>query len=843
MGFLTFLFAYFIGGFTLLPILIVSFIYLHPIRNNKNSHESSNIASESPHSGDILDYAPSLKAGEVEELHHSGLDTYKSGWVIVTQEYLETPDDISTTTQSITDNSENKSAYSSLYKLVRKQTVITDPSSEAPPTLTPTTTQQDDIENPKNVPASDKVRSSQRKHRFYAILKHGNLFLYKNESLKDVKHVIVLLTHFISIWPRTLTDAQMFTKSSAVAIMNCSKITTSEISQYDSSNPQVNSPPKGTFFIYCDINSDKEDWYFALVRATKSPNSEIHNTLDPKIHAKTLHFTTSHMINLILTLYSSEGQLQTKWLNALIGRFFLALQNTKILSNYLHTKIAKKLNKIKKPGFLDEFVIKSIYPGDSAPFFTFPSLKEISPDGTIIVSTNVTYTGSLSLEIATKVNISIATFKTREVDLLLRITLTKLQGPVLLKFKPPPSGRMWYTFESEPIMNLKIEPIISSRQMTYNIITNSIEKKFKEAIKESLVLPHWDDIVFYDTSGEIYRAGVWDPEPSSMNSEPATPHEEETESFVSEDVEIGDPSANLTSRPTSSRLSTSKLTNTISDLSNRMKKARNEQFFESSSSFEEHGEQLPTSKNSTINTLKKIGKWYFKDDKGTPEEESYSPPEMISNRRIPRKGSNASTLNHPTSPIKTSGNHPSYAFAKDSIFKSEDMLGSSLDDKNGASIHTGEGSIITESSSIYTHDGTSIQHEPSLKEGSLNGSLKEALNGSLKEALNGSLKEPSLNGSVQGAASIHTQESKPKEPVSLIDLESDSSDGLNEGIYDSSIPNISQSALPSVTPINATTSTSPNHNSLDQHHLYRKPTPGPPPPLPPREESIFTMDN
>lgn len=243
MDFLAFLFAYFIGGFTLLPILIVSFIYLHPIRSNKNSHESSNIDSESPPSGDILDYAPSLKAGEVEELHQSGLDTYKSGWVIVTQEYLETPDDISTTTQSITDNSDNKSAYSSLYKLVRKQTVITDPSSETSPTLTPTTTQQDDIENSKNVPASDKVRSSQRKHRFFAILKHGNLFLYKNESLKDVKHVIVLLTHFISIWPRTLTDAQIFTKSSAVAIMNCSKITTSEISQYDSTNSQVDSPP------------------------------------------------------------------------------------------------------------------------------------------------------------------------------------------------------------------------------------------------------------------------------------------------------------------------------------------------------------------------------------------------------------------------------------------------------------------------------------------------------------------------------------------------------------------------------------------------------------------------
>lgn len=812
MDFLSFLLAYFIGGLTLLPILIVTFVYLHPIRKEETAQEGPGNGDETDNSGEKLDYASSLKAGEVEEFHQSGLDTFKSGWVIVTQEYLETPDDISTSTQSISDNSDNKSAYSSLYKLVRKPTVIIDSASETPPALTPVST-QDDLENPKNGPPTEKVRSSQRKHRFFAILKHGNLFLYKNETLKDVKHVIVLLTHFISIWPRTLTDAQMFTKSSAVAIINCSKLTTAEVSQYDESNESP--PPKGTFFIYCDINSDKEDWYFALIRATKSQNSEIHKSLDPNVHAKTLHFTTSHMINLIQTLYSSEGQLQTKWLNALIGRYFLALQNTSILRNYLHTKISKKLNKIKKPGFLDKFVIKSIYPGDSAPFFTFPSLKEISPDGTIIVSTYVTYTGSLSIEIATKVNISIATFKTREVDLLLRITLTKLQGPVLFKFKPPPSGRMWYTFESEPIMNLKIEPIISSRQMTYNIITNTIEKKFKEAIKDSLVLPHWDDVVFYNTSGEIYRAGIWEPETTpNSNTESTTLNDEDTESVVSEEIEIDDSLINLTTKP-SSRPTSSKLTNTLSDLSSRIKKTRKDNFMDSSLSFED-GEHPPPTKNNTINTLKKIGKWYFKDDKGIPEEESYTPPEMISNRRLPRKSSAASSLNQPASPVKTLGKQPSYDFAKDSLFRADELLGTSLESKQK---RNGEGV----ESPVFT-DGSFLQREPSLSGTSIQ-------------------REASISGSLHGAASIHTQDSKRKE-TNLVDLDSDSSVEFDD--FDSSLPNNSQSALPSVTTINATTSTSPNHNSLDSHKLSRKPPPGMarvPPPLPPREESIFTMDN
>ena len=67
---------------------------------------------------------------------------------------------------------------------------------------------------------------------------------------------------------------------------------------------------------------------------------------------------------------------------------------------------------------------------------------------------------------------------------------------MLFKLKPPPSGRFWYCYELDPIVNFKIEPLLSSRTLNFNFITNSIEKKFKEAIKESLVYPFWDDIVF-----------------------------------------------------------------------------------------------------------------------------------------------------------------------------------------------------------------------------------------------------------------------------------------------------------------------------------------------------------
>lgn len=671
MGLWEYVYAYLLGGITFIPLVLFVFVYLHPVETTAE-HKTD-----------------SIKAGEVEETSQSGLETYKAGWLIVTQNYLDLPDLISSSTQSINDSQEAKSAYSSLYKLVQKD--ISEVKQKKPRStsfdfggfdLGLTQSEGDNDEDalpdqqkallqPQGLNVSDKVKSSQRKHRFYAILKHGNLFLYKDESLKDVKHVIVLSGQFISMWPRTLTDSQLFLKSSAIAIIDSSKLAEG----YD----QNRIAPRGTFFVYCDINSMKEDWYFALIRATKQKGTTIPPLLDPYVFAKTLHFTTDNMMDLISTLYSSEGQLQSKWFNALIGRLFLAFKDTKVLEDYLYTKVSKKLNKIKKPGFLDEFIIKSIYAGDLAPFLSYPKLKEISPGGTVLVSTYMSYKGSFSVQIATKVNINLgARFKPREVDILFKITLKKLEGPMLIKIKPPPSNRIWYTFEVEPSMNIKIEPIISSRQMAYNIITNSIEKKFKDSIKESLVLPNWDDSVFYNTANETYRGGIWDPSPrkeqssasstSSTELSPLRLHESVKEEEEAVALEESDDSS-IASRKIGSR---SKLTNTISDLSRRMKKTSQAEFERprtvATPTAESDLRDMSDSRSTTLNTLKKIGKWYFKENKDK-QDEPYTPPEMISSRRTPRKASlpdfQKQIIESGTSQLSVRSTHsatPSYEF-------------------------------------------------------------------------------------------------------------------------------------------------------------------------------------
>lgn len=686
MYILDLIYAYLLGGVTFIPLLLVAFVYLQPKAPESDEEE------------------PGLKASELEEQNLSGLDAYKQGWIIVTNEFLESTDLINSSTQLVADSQEGKLAYSSLYKLVKNSGAKTKDSNGEVSSVN-----DSDAASITLAPAAGAPpKGGNKKHRYYAVLKHGNLFLYKDEKLKDVKHVIVLSNYVVSLWPRNLTEGQLFTKYSAIALLrkdwkrkrrlsdNVTSMGESDWEESDSItlqdvlNKKSKLPaPPGSFFIYTDYNIEKEDWYFTFIKASKT-DSDTPPALDPSIQAKTLHFETRHMVSLIQTLYSAEGQLHTKWFNAVINRLFLSLQHTDVMQNYLVARLEKKLNKMKTPGFLDKFQITKVRAGHGAPFITFPVLKEINPEGDLLVSLYVHYFGEMSAQLATKVNINLGSrFKPREMDVLLSMTLEKLQGPMLIKIKPPPSARMWYTFESEPAMNIKIEPVISSRQMSYNIITNSIEKKLKEAVKTSLVLPHWDDFVFYNTETELVRGGVWDKEyrrqhtelsgseqkaePGQSKAESMSPSRADAELVISTlglsstSQEVDD---NLSFRtdltnetPVQLNLTKTRLSSTINDLSKRLRKAKSTHtlgvdetnclsdgsLMEPSASetpsvnglvMEESESQASNEKN---NTLRKLGKWYYKDEKHPENKgQTYHPPEMITNRRPNRKQSSAS---------------------------------------------------------------------------------------------------------------------------------------------------------------------------------------------------------
>lgn len=230
----------------------------------------------------------------------------------------------------------------------------------------------------------------------------------------------------------------------------------------------------------------------------------------------TQHFETDDMISLIRHLHLSEHVQQQRWFNAMIGRVFLALYKTPQLEHLIRSKMNKKMARVSKPAFITSLKLGDLDLGHSAPSFSNMKLRECTVDGDVTVELDVRYNGHMKIVVAAVARIELGSrLKPREVNLVLATTLKMLDGHLLLRIKPPPSNRLWFSFETMPKMDLSIEPILSSRQITYTVVTRAIESRLKEVLAETLVSPFWDDIPFSSTEGQTFRGGIWQPDEKS----------------------------------------------------------------------------------------------------------------------------------------------------------------------------------------------------------------------------------------------------------------------------------------------------------------------------------------
>ena len=107
-----------------------------------------------------------------------------------------------------------------------------------------------------------------------------------------------------------------------------------------------------------------------------------------------LKFSSPDLIKLVQQLHASEENLHTRWINALIGRLFLALYKTKDIEQYIWTKVTKKIARVQKPSLISSINVQQLDMGNAPPFLTNPKLKELTVDGDLTVEADVSYKGN-----------------------------------------------------------------------------------------------------------------------------------------------------------------------------------------------------------------------------------------------------------------------------------------------------------------------------------------------------------------------------------------------------------------------------------------------------------------
>lgn len=491
--------VYILGGITFLPlILALTLLYVYltsPSVSPQNSERDYEGARDDLRHPSDDQY--SLKSGTdelAEQFHRTYESDVAAGYFAVCREYV--PGGVNgkpperTTPAGEVIAAESPSVYQAMYRSLfdRKQV----------PSIEPVKGNGKNLKKARNV--------------FYIVLRHGHLMLYDDAHQVEVRHVISLAHHNVSIYggEGEIQEGELWIKRNAICLSR----------RLDSLGDLGGPTPP--FYLFSENLSEKEDFYFAMLQNQGRMGNS------PDLPPKSQQFDVKHIVTLVQRLHSSEEQLQTRWVNAVLGRLFLALYKTPQMEEFVRKKITKKISRVKKPNFVSKIGLQRIDMGEEAPFITNPRLKDLTVDGNCCVEADLQYSGNFRVEISATVRIELGSrFKAREVDLVLAVVLKKLEGHGLLRFKPPPSNRCWISFESMPHMVMDIEPIVSSKQITLGIVLRAIESRIREVVAESIVLPFWDDIPFLDTSSQSFRGGIWEQEIPKPKPEPEIPCEPE----------------------------------------------------------------------------------------------------------------------------------------------------------------------------------------------------------------------------------------------------------------------------------------------------------------------------
>ena len=480
MGYIVPLLIYILGGLTFLP-LVLSLILLHAHlffpHHPATSQEADSVSDPIRDPNDDGHNIKSDKAlaNIPDQFQRSHEPDVAAGYFAVCREYVpggingKPPERITPAGAVVA--MESLSVYQTMYRSIfdRRQS----------PSLEPGRGNGRAVKRARNV--------------FFVVLRHGHLMLYDDSEQAEVRYVISLEHHHVSIYGEEaiIPEGELWIKRNAICLAR----------KADADESAASSKP---FFLFSENCSEKEDFYFALLQNQEVKPQGRDNPPRPQL------YEVKHVIGLVQKLHSSEEHLQTRWINALVGRAFLALYKTKEVEDFVRKKISKKIARVRKPAFLSNIVLQKIDMGESAPSIINPRLKDLTIDGECCVEADVKYTGNFRLELATIARIDLGTrFKAREVNLVLAVVVKSLEGHLLARFKPPPSNRLWIAFDKMPEMEMSIEPIVSSRQITYNIILRAIESRIREVVAETMVLPHWDDIPFMDTEHQEFRGGIW----------------------------------------------------------------------------------------------------------------------------------------------------------------------------------------------------------------------------------------------------------------------------------------------------------------------------------------------
>ncbi|KAK1162880.1 testis-expressed protein 2-like [Acipenser oxyrinchus oxyrinchus] len=118
--------------------------------------------------------------------------------------------------------------------------------------------------------------------------------------------------------------------------------------------------------------------------------------------------------------------------------------------------------------------------------------------------------------------------------LLLTVEVQELSGTLAVNIPPPPTDRLWYSFQIPPRLDLKVRPKLGEREVTFSHVTEWIEKKLQQEFQKVFVMPNMDDLYLPIMHSGLDKLAQSPAEPSRQPSEESLDKTEPETSPVTE---------------------------------------------------------------------------------------------------------------------------------------------------------------------------------------------------------------------------------------------------------------------------------------------------------------------
>ncbi|BEJ02252.1 hypothetical protein CcaverHIS631_0700470 [Cutaneotrichosporon cavernicola] len=297
-----------------------------------------------------------------------------------------------------------------------------------------------------------------------------------------------------------LTEGKLFNKRSALVL----RLVDSDPSKEKEGLPGMSSTSNqltldeevAPWFLQCKTPVKTEDWYLKILSRTHAHPS--YSTVWSQDHMK-------WFIKSVQEARESDPS-NLDWLNAFAGRIFLGITHTSLVEQAICDRVTKKLTALSHP-MIGPLVATEANLGHIPPTFSRVKLKELGRDGTISFQAHMDYSRPAGLH-GDGIRITMEAPKIG-FKAVLAIIIKSLSSDVKVLIKPPPSDRIWWAFTRPPKMDMVIEPVLGARQLNWSWILAFVDKKIRDAMVESVVLPNMDDLPFFNTMNMPVRGGIF----------------------------------------------------------------------------------------------------------------------------------------------------------------------------------------------------------------------------------------------------------------------------------------------------------------------------------------------